>query len=46
MYDDLLQKSHEQGKVDWDERVVFLKDVYERMQEGELTLDQARLYES
>lgn len=32
-------------KIFWDERLVELKDVYARIIEGELTLDEAREYE-
>ena len=32
-------------KIFWDEKLVELKDIYDRIMEGELTLDDAREYE-
>lgn len=46
LYDELLIRSNTATKVNWDERVEFLEDVYDRIKEGELTLEEARLYES
>ncbi len=44
-YDELLIRSNTATKVNWEERVEFLQDVYDRISEGELTLEEARLYE-
>lgn len=44
-YDALYQKSITPTKIDWDERVSFLKDIKEAMDEGELSLAEAREYE-
>lgn len=41
-YDDIYQKSITPTKVDWAERVAFLK----RIVDGEITLDEARLLEN
>lgn len=32
--------------VDWDDRLIFLKDVLKQIEAGELTLDEARGYDS
>lgn len=32
-------------KMDWDDRLAFLKDVYKQVQSGEMTLDEAREYD-
>lgn len=44
-YPDVHKKSQLTSKVDWEERVEFLKDVYDRIQENELTIEEAREYE-
>lgn len=33
-------------KVDWDDRLEFLKDVFKQIRDGEMTLDEARKYEN
>lgn len=45
-YDAIYQKSIVPTKVDWDERVEFLEDIKEAIDEGELDLATARLYEA
>lgn len=45
-YDTIYNKSITPTKVDWNERVEFLTDIRRAIKEGELTLDEARKYES
>jgi hypothetical protein len=33
------------NKIDWDERIVFLKDILKQLEAGELTIEEARSYE-
>lgn len=44
-YDGVYQKSLLVGKLDWQERAELLKDVYERLQQGKLTIEEARKHE-
>lgn len=44
-YDAVYEKSITPTKVDWEERVEFLKDIKERLEEGEMDIAQARSYE-
>lgn len=46
LYEELKAKAQRTDKVDWDDRADFLKDIYKRINEGELTLEEARQYES
>jgi hypothetical protein len=32
-------------KVDWDDRILFLKDIHRQITAGEMTLDEARAYD-
>lgn len=32
-------------KVDWDDRLAFLKDIFRQVRDGEITLDEARKYD-
>jgi hypothetical protein len=32
-------------KMDWDDRLAFLKDVFKQVRDGEMTLDEARAYD-
>ena len=43
---EMLLRTNTPTKVDWSERVEFLKDVHDRIKEGELTLEEARSYET
>lgn len=45
-YIDSLQRlSQERGKVDWEDRMAFLKEVKRAMLAGEMTIEEARNYE-
>lgn len=44
-YDAVYAKAQPNTKVDWEERVEFLKDIKRALTEGEITLAEARLYE-
>lgn len=46
LYDELKAKAETPTKVDWQDRHDFLKDVWKRIEEGELTLSEAREYEA
>lgn len=49
VYDELQRRAQVTTKgtdAFWQDRIDFLKDVYARIQEGEMTLQEARLYES
>ena len=45
-YDDVYQRAITPTKVDWQERADFLQDIKDRLQEGELTINEARSYEN
>lgn len=45
-YDDVYAKAQPNTKVDWEERVEFLKDIQRALKDGEITLAEARQYET
>lgn len=46
LYEELKSKAQTPTKVDWKERKEFLKNILKEIEAGEITLDEAREYES